>query len=72
MYHGRHIDELSMIPLTEWDLEELSYHHFMMAQMAPWMNQQGVSFHHQLIEEIKRRGGMAAIESVHPTYDPSI
>lgn len=72
MYNGRNMDELSMVPLAEWDLEELSYHHFIMAQMAPLMNQQGISLHHQLIEEIERRGGIAGVDAIHPTYDPSI
>ncbi|MBD1373373.1 hypothetical protein IC620_13545 [Hazenella sp. IB182357] len=55
MYTGRNLDELSMIPLSEWDLEELSYHHYMMAQMSPLMNQQGVSLHQDLIHEIEGR-----------------
>lgn len=70
LYQGRHIDELRMVPLSEWSLEELSYHHFMMSQMSPWMNQQGVSFHHQLIGEIERRGNISTINEAHyPPYD---
>jgi hypothetical protein len=62
VYMGRNLDELSMVPLSEWDLQELSYHHYIMAQMAPLMNQQGISLHHQLIREIERRGGLAALD----------
>jgi hypothetical protein len=69
---GRDLDELSMIPLAEWDLEELSYHHYMMAQLSPLMNAQGVSLHHDLIKEIERRGGLAALDNESPSpYDSS-
>lgn len=68
MYTGRELDELSMIPLSEWNLEELAYHHHMMAQMSPLMNEQGVSLHHDLIREIERRGGMAALDETSYSY----
>jgi hypothetical protein len=64
MYMGRDLEELSAVPLAEWELEELSFHHFMMSQMSPWMNAQGVSLHQQLIAEIERRGGLGNAE--HP------
>jgi hypothetical protein len=58
MYMGRNLDELMMVPLSEWEMEELAYHHFAMAQLSPLMNVEGVSLHHQLVEEIERRGGL--------------
>lgn len=71
MYTGRNLDELSMVPLSEWDLQELSYHHYIMAQMSPLMNQQGISLHHQLIREIERRGGLAALDNDRSLFDQS-
>jgi hypothetical protein len=50
-----------MTPLTDWNLEELSYHHSIMAQMSPYLNQQGASLHCQVIKEIEKRGSLAAI-----------
>ncbi|MDR6225828.1 hypothetical protein [Desmospora profundinema] len=58
MYMGRNLDELINIPLSQWEREELAYHHFAMSQLSPLMNVQGISLHHQLIEEIERRGGL--------------
>jgi hypothetical protein len=57
-----------MTPLAEWDLEELSYHHFIMSQMSPYMNQQGTSLHRQLIKEIEKRGGLAALDQDHRPF----
>ncbi|MBA4495464.1 cytosolic protein [Paenactinomyces guangxiensis] len=65
MYTGRDLEELSMIPLSKWEIDELSYYHFVMAQMSPLMNQQGISLHHKLIKEIERRGGLAALDEEH-------
>lgn len=56
MYFGRDLEELSSIPIADWEIDELSYHHYMLSQMAPLMNEQGVSLHHQVIEEITKRG----------------
>jgi len=75
MYKGRRLDELTGVPLSEWEPHELSQHHFSLSQLTPWLNAQGVSLHHQLIEEIERRGGlsMAAVdrdmEEKHPAAD---
>lgn len=60
MYYGRDLVELQSIPLSNWSMEELSYHHHMMSNMVSYMNQQGVSFHQDLIEEIVKRGGIHA------------
>jgi hypothetical protein len=65
MYYGRDFEELSMIPMSEWSMEELSYHHSVMSQLSPYMNQQGIEIHHQVIREIERRGGLSGIEEEH-------
>jgi hypothetical protein len=58
MYNGRNLDELKMTLLTNWQLEELSYHHYMMSQMAPYMNHEGTRLHVELIKEMEKRGGL--------------
>jgi hypothetical protein len=65
MYNGRDFEELSMIPLSKWSMEELSFHHYIMSQLSPYMNQQGIAAHHEVIREIERRGGLAATEKEH-------
>lgn len=66
MYYGRNLEELSMVPVSDWSIEELSYHHYTMSQLTPLMNQQGVSFHQDIIREIIQRGGIQAQEL--PSY----
>nr|WP_246064935.1 hypothetical protein [Melghirimyces algeriensis] len=69
---GRTLDELTGVPISEWDMEELSYHHFSMSQMSPLMNAQGISLHNQVIKEIERRGGLQSDNNAganHPAYD---
>jgi hypothetical protein len=56
MYFGRDLEELSAIPIENWEIDELSYHHYMLSQMSPLMNEQGVSLHHQVVDEIMKRG----------------
>jgi hypothetical protein len=56
MYFGRDFDELSAIPIENWEIDELSYHHYMLSQMSPLINQQGISLHHQVIDEMLKRG----------------
>lgn len=58
MYSGRDMTELSMIPKTKWDNHELSFFHHSLQQMVPYLNQEGQSIHHEIIEEIERRGGL--------------
>lgn len=58
MYHGRDLQELLSTPLTHWNLEELSFYHYVMSNMVSYMNEQGVSFHQDLIGEIVNRGGI--------------
>jgi hypothetical protein len=52
-----------MIPLSEWTQEELFFHHRLLAELTPFLNAEGVSLNHRLIEEIERRGGLAALEN---------
>jgi hypothetical protein len=56
MYFGRDMEELSGIPIENWEIDELTYHHYILSQMSPLMNEQGVSLHHQVVEEITKRG----------------
>ncbi|WP_273717029.1 hypothetical protein [Alkalihalobacillus pseudalcaliphilus] len=58
MYKGRDMTELSMTLIEEWSKEELSHFHFHLQQMAPYLNAEGVSFHHQIQAEIVERGGL--------------
>lgn len=58
MYLGRNLSELNDILMKEWDMKELVYHHRVMSDMADFLNQQGVSIHHKIIDEIKIRGGI--------------
>ncbi|MFT9848704.1 hypothetical protein [Aneurinibacillus sp. REN35] len=58
MYVGRRLDELSDVPLAQWKIEELLYYHNMMSETAAFLNTQGVSYHHKIIEEIDNRGGI--------------
>lgn len=68
MYRGRTLDELTGVPVPQWELNELTWHHLAMSQMSPLMNSQGVSLHHQIIQEIERRGELQA-EGDHPATD---
>ncbi|WP_044641091.1 hypothetical protein [Risungbinella massiliensis] len=65
MYAGRNLDELKMTTLSEWNLEELSYHHYMMSQLAPYINQEGTSLHVDMIKEIEKRGGLQNLTDHH-------
>lgn len=58
MYVGRKMEELEDIPLHQWDLNELAFHHDVMSQLVAFMNQEGVALHRSIIEEIENRGGM--------------
>ena len=58
MYIGRKISELNNLPISEWDMKELAYYHENMSHLADFLNQQGVSIHHKIIEEIQNRGGV--------------
>lgn len=58
MYTGRDMTELSMIPKSEWDKNELAFFHHSLQQMTPYLNSEGVSIHRQIIQEIEHRGGL--------------
>ncbi|RXT04863.1 hypothetical protein [Ammoniphilus sp. CFH 90114] len=58
MFEERYMGELEDVPLKDWTLTELAFHHHVMAQMGGFLNTEGVSFHHTIINEIERRGGL--------------
>lgn len=58
MYVGRKMTELNDLPANKWDMKELAYYHEQMSQFSDFLNQQGVSIHHKIIEEIEKRGGL--------------
>ncbi|CAM3618668.1 hypothetical protein [Marinicrinis lubricantis] len=51
----RRLEELSDVQLSNWTSEELMHHHRSMSDLSPWLNSQGSSLHHQIIDEIMRR-----------------
>jgi hypothetical protein len=59
MYVGRKFDELTNVPLDKWEMKELLYHHDMMNELVQFLNVQGTSYHHRIIEEIESRGGVS-------------
>ena len=61
MYQERHMGQLEDVPVNEWTLNELAFHHHVMAQMGGFLNTEGVSFHHTIINEIERRGGLRGL-----------
>lgn len=54
----RKMGDLEDVPVTEWTANELAFHHQTMSQLAGFLNSEGVSFHHTIINEIERRGGI--------------
>lgn len=58
MYVGRDMTELSMLPKSDWNQEELAYFHHSLQQMVPYLNQEGQTIHREIIEEIENRGGL--------------
>jgi hypothetical protein len=59
MYDGRDMTELSMISLTDWTEEELSFFHHSLQQMVPYLNAEGQTIHREIVEEIEKRGGFS-------------
>lgn len=55
MDNPRNLLELSQLKAANWTSEELWLHHRALADVSPWLNAQGTAFHHQIIDEIKRR-----------------
>ncbi|GIQ69197.1 hypothetical protein [Xylanibacillus composti] len=58
MTQGRSMQELQTVSLQEWEREELARQHEIFSDLSPWLNAQGNAIHHQIIEEIERRGGI--------------
>ncbi|MEH6949226.1 MULTISPECIES: hypothetical protein [Peribacillus] len=58
MYVGRDMTELSMLPKSKWNQDELAYFHHSLQQMVPYLNQEGQTIHREIIEEIENRGGL--------------
>jgi len=48
----RLLQELADVPLGEWTEAELREYHYVLADVSPWLNSQGVSLHHQVINEL--------------------
>lgn len=63
MYVGRDMTELSMMPKSEWDKSELAFFHHSFQQIAPYLNNEGVTIHQEIIKEIENRGGLKRIET---------
>ncbi|HZG87596.1 hypothetical protein [Paenibacillus sp.] len=51
----RLLQELADVPLEEWTEAELREFHYVLADVSPWLNSQGVSLHHQVINELMER-----------------
>ncbi|WCK55345.1 hypothetical protein PP175_05050 [Aneurinibacillus sp. Ricciae_BoGa-3] len=58
MYIGRKLDTLETVPLQDWSMNELLYHHDLMSNAVHYLNAEGVSFHGNIIKEIETRGGV--------------
>ncbi|MFD2673587.1 hypothetical protein [Marinicrinis sediminis] len=56
MYNLRSLQQLEDVRLKDWKQHELDFHHRTMSDLSPWLNAQGVSKHHEIIEEIESRG----------------
>lgn len=57
MESPRSLLELCEHKAKEWSEEELWLYHRTLRDVSPWLNAQGTSMHHQIIDEIKRRNG---------------
>ncbi|WP_409273914.1 hypothetical protein V1499_03710 [Neobacillus sp. SCS-31] len=58
MYVGRDMTELTMKPKSEWEDSELAFFHHSLQQVVPYLNEEGVTIHREIVEEIERRGGL--------------
>lgn len=56
MYIGRELSELTMTPIDHWQLNELTYFHHAMSELAAYLNVEGVSLHSKIIHELESRG----------------
>ena len=53
----RLLQRLSDVPIERWTDEELQRAHERLSDASPWLNAQGVSLHHQVIDAWKERAG---------------
>lgn len=51
----RLLQELTAVELKDWTQEELREYHYVLSDVSPWLNSQGVSLHHQVINELMER-----------------
>ncbi len=58
MEQERSMSELQTVHMKQWETEELVRQHRVFSDLSPWLNAQGNDIHHQIIEEIERRGGI--------------
>jgi len=52
----RSLLELCELKPSEWTLQDLKRQHRILRDVSPWLNAQGNAIHHQIIDEICRRG----------------
>lgn len=59
----RLLQELMTIDVKDWSYEELREYHYVLSDVSPWLNSQGVSLHHQLINELMERDMPSTLET---------
>jgi hypothetical protein len=59
----RLLQELMDIEIKHWSQEELREYHYVLSDVSPWLNSQGVSLHHQLINELMARDMPSTFET---------
>ncbi|TLS48979.1 hypothetical protein FE782_27970 [Paenibacillus antri] len=59
----RLLQQLSDVPIERWTEAELRRAHDMLSDASPWLNSQGVSLHHQVIDELKGRERSPTLET---------
>ncbi|MGK5511682.1 hypothetical protein [Brevibacillus formosus] len=74
MYIGRELSELTMVPLADWEMNELLYYHHSFSQLAAYLSAEGASLHVKVIHELESRGPVngdsgAWDHSSSPIYD---
>ncbi|WEG12273.1 hypothetical protein PU629_19595 [Pullulanibacillus sp. KACC 23026] len=55
MYVGRDLMALTMVPKSEWTVDELAHFNHCFQQITPYLNSQGVSLRNEIVEEIESR-----------------
>ena len=60
MMNNRDMTELSMMSKKEWVDDELSFFHYSLQQVTPYLNSEGVAIHREIMKEIEQRGGLSA------------